>query len=325
MSATIELTYGCNLRCAHCYNPTHKAKGELKREELYRILDGLKEEGCLWVTFTGGEMFTRPDVFDILGYAGKLGLVLIFYSNAAAITPQRAERIKALRPMRVEVSLYGATQQTYEAVTGIKGSYSAFLRGVSLLRERRIPLLVKMPVMTLNRHEVAEASDLVSGWGVKFQYCADILPGQDGSRQPLRYRLSPQQVLSLDLAMTGAGSAASELKECRAAEGLFSCPCGRSSLAVTPYGEMNLCVNFPVPRYDLRRGSVAGGWEVLKAFVDAARPDPSFECPRCPLNAYCRRGAADAWRETGDLNACLPYYKELAGLEKQAAELRPEA
>ncbi len=52
--ATMELTYGCNLRCVHCYNPTHKAKGELSTQEFYRIIDQLAQEGCFLITFTGG-------------------------------------------------------------------------------------------------------------------------------------------------------------------------------------------------------------------------------------------------------------------------------
>ena len=52
--ATIKLTYGCNLRCVHCYNPTHKAKGGLSTQEFYRTIDELAQEGCFLITFTGG-------------------------------------------------------------------------------------------------------------------------------------------------------------------------------------------------------------------------------------------------------------------------------
>ena len=55
--AMVELTYGCNLRCVHCYNPTHQAKNELSTEQVFRILNELAAQGCLWIGFTGGELF----------------------------------------------------------------------------------------------------------------------------------------------------------------------------------------------------------------------------------------------------------------------------
>src|SRR5512139_1291586 len=59
---TFELTYGCNLRCVHCFNPTHRAlPQELKTCEVLQILDQLAAFGVLTVTFTGGEPTLRPD------------------------------------------------------------------------------------------------------------------------------------------------------------------------------------------------------------------------------------------------------------------------
>ncbi len=130
LKATMELTYGCNMRCVHCFNPTHKAKGELSTQESYRIIDQLAQEGCFLITFTGGEMFTRRDAFEILTYAKIKGLAIILLSNATLITPERADRIQALQPWSVEVSIYGATLETYERVTGIPGSFGRFLEGV---------------------------------------------------------------------------------------------------------------------------------------------------------------------------------------------------
>lgn len=318
LMATLELTYGCNMRCVHCYNPTHEAQGELTAEEFYRILDQLAEEGCLFVTFTGGELFTRKDAFEIFAYAKGKGFELILFTNATTITVERAERIKALQPWRMETSLYGATQETYERVTRIPGSFRQFQRGVELLRQRDIPLLVKMPLLTLNRHEVAQAKALVEGWGVRFVYLTGIEPRQDGSREPLGYRLPPAEVLKVNEEMRGKESHdRHEETSCQASEGLFHCRCGKNSLAITPYGEMNLCINFPVPRYDLRRGNVSTGWRTLVAYVDSAKPSEAYECPSCDLRSDCRQSPLDAWLETKDLSPCLPYFKELATLEKE--------
>jgi radical SAM protein with 4Fe4S-binding SPASM domain len=325
--AVVELTYGCNLRCVHCYNPTHKARGELATEQFYAILDQLAEAGCLEIAFTGGEMFTRRDCFEIFAYAKEKGFAIVFFTNATMIAPAIAEEIKSLAPIMVEVSIYGATRETYERVTRIPGSFPRFLRGVRLLRDRHVPLVVKMPVMTLNQHEVQQARALVEGWGIRFVYCTEIFPRVDGLLEPLQYRLAPQEVIRIDEIMVGsrkwrAEGGGKQDGACQSREGLFTCMCGRNSLAVTPYGQMNLCVSLPIPAYDLRTGTVREGWRTLVELVDGAnaKPGEAYECPTCDLKGHCRQGPMNAWLETGRLDPCLPYFKELATLQGEAWE-----
>src|SRR5438128_8471981 len=74
--AMIELTYGCNLRCVHCYNPTHQAKAELATAQIKALIDQLATAGCLDLAFTGGEIFTRMDLFEILAYAKAKGFLV---------------------------------------------------------------------------------------------------------------------------------------------------------------------------------------------------------------------------------------------------------
>ncbi len=323
VKATIELTYGCNLRCVHCFNPTHKAKGELSTQDFYRIIDQLAQKGCFVITFTGGEMFMRKDTFEILTYAKKKGFAVILFTNATLITPERADQIQALQPLRVEISIYGATPEIYEKVTQVPGSFGRFLKGVKRLRERQVPFLIKMPVMTLNQHEVKQAKALVEGWGIRFIYCTEITPRQDGSVEPLQYRMTPQDLIQLDQEILGKWEGVGQEEEkCQAGEGLFRCACGKSSVAVTPYGEMNLCINFPVPQYDLRTGSVSQGWKTLVEYVESASPSQAYECPSCDVRGYCRQGPVDAWLEKGDFSPCLPYFKELASSEKQTYETK---
>ncbi len=325
IEAMIELTYGCNLRCVHCYNPTHKAQGELSTEAIYRILDQLAAEGTFGLGLTGGELFTRRDCFEIFDYAKRRGFSLTLLTNATMITDHIADRIRDLEPTLVEVSIYGATAETYEAVTEVPGSFAHFVRGVQRLRTRKVPLLLKMPVMTLNRHEVQAAKALAVGWGVRFRYTTEITPRTDGVQDPLRYRLSPADLLQVEKEMGGLrhqqpDSVEKQEDSCGRRSGLFTCLCGKRSLAVTPYGELNLCVALPIPQYDLKAGTIAEGWEQLQTLVERAnaQPGPAYECPTCEYHGHCRQGPMDAFMATGALEPCLPFYKEVARLEQAA-------
>ena len=107
-SATIELTYGCNLRCVHCYNPTHRAlPQELTTEEVRSILTQMANLGVLTVSLSGGEPSLRPDIEEILGHARRAGLLVSLLTNATRMTPAFAARLEELAVAQVFVSIYG--------------------------------------------------------------------------------------------------------------------------------------------------------------------------------------------------------------------------
>lgn len=324
-SATFELTYGCNLRCVHCYNPTHRAlPHELTTSEVCAILTQMAELGVLTVSLSGGEPSLRPDIEPILRHARQTGLLVWLLSNATRMTPSFVSLLDEVKVAHVFVSIYGATQTTYESMTGVAGSFIHFLRGLEALSNGSCPVTVRMPVTTINWTEVDVCQALVESHGFKFQYSLDIHPRTDGNHAPLPYRLAPDLKAALDHRKLGEPSSAQAQGTCARETSFISCACGRSRFAVTPYGEMNLCVAFPTPQYDLRRGTLREGWNILKATVDQAHPSVQYECPTCDVLQFCRQGRSDAWLETGDMSRCLPHFKSWAhALEATHALLDP--
>ncbi len=191
--ATFELTYGCNLRCLHCYNPTHRAlPEELATAEVCRILDEMAELGVLTVSFTGGEPAVRPDIVPILRHARDCGFVIHLLTNATRITAQFAAFLKDLGVARINVSMYGANPAVYERMTGVTGSFAAFTTGLRRLAEYALPVSIRLPVTTVNHMDVGPCRALAESYGFKFQYCLDVMPKTDGDLAPLAYRLSPE-------------------------------------------------------------------------------------------------------------------------------------
>ncbi len=320
---TFELTYGCNLRCLHCYNPTHRMlPAELTTIEIRSILDQIAALGVLTVTFTGGEPTARPDIVDILRHARARGLMIQLLTNATRMTASFATVLQEAGVSQVTVSIYGATSSTYERMTGVAGSYPLFLQGLRCLAEHQLPVTVRMPVTTVNQEEIHACRTLVEQHGFKFQYCLDIMPRTDGDQTPLQFRLSPADKHRLDRDLRPYTGNRTFEDACVAAPRSFiNCACGQTRFAITPYGKMNLCVAFPIPQYDLRTGTVREGWELLKRTVDEARPNEHDQCPTCDVSHNCRQGRSDAWLETGDMSVCLPHFKRWAELESQAHAL----
>ncbi|MCP4715483.1 MAG: radical SAM protein, partial [Deltaproteobacteria bacterium] len=148
INGTLELTRRCNLACRHCYNnlPLHDQparRNELSTAELRRVLDELADAGCLWLLLTGGEPFARSDILDIYSAARDKGFIITLFTNATLISEQIADTLAARPPFSIEVTLYGATEKTYERITGVPGSYERCLRGIRLLQSRGLPLKLK--------------------------------------------------------------------------------------------------------------------------------------------------------------------------------------
>ena len=55
----------------------------------------------------------------------------------------------------MEVTVYGMTKTSYEAVSRVSGSYDEFRRGIDLLLDRKIPFVVKSSFLPTNRDEIA--------------------------------------------------------------------------------------------------------------------------------------------------------------------------
>src|SRR6188472_3885750 len=159
LSGTIEVTRRCPLTCAHCYNnlpmaDREAAQRELSYDEHCRLLDQISDAGCLWLLYTGGEIFARRDFIDIYSYARRRGLLITLFTNGTIITPAIADRLVEERPFAIEITLYGRTRETYERLTGIPGSFDRCMRGIRLLKERGLPLKLKTVAVTINRHEI---------------------------------------------------------------------------------------------------------------------------------------------------------------------------
>lgn len=319
---TFELTYGCNLRCAHCYNPTHRAlPHELTASEICVLLTQIADLGVLTVTFTGGEPSVRPDIGEILRHARSRGLLIQLMTNATRITTSFTDLLREVGINQINVSIYGATEAVYEQMTAAPGSYRQFRDGLLSLAAAALPVVVRMPVTTINRHEIQACRQLVEALHMKFQYCLEIMTTSTGDRTPLHYRLSPEEKVRIDQEMHPQQRTPASEESCSGGQSFLACACGQSRFAITPYGKMNLCTAFPIPRYDLRAGTIQEGWELLKQTADQAQPNHRYECPTCEVRSHCRLGRSDAWLETGDMSACLPHYKEWAALEQRTHAL----
>ena len=142
VNGTFELTERCNLACRMCYVCQSSGDAARRTKELsaaawLELARQAVDNGMVFLLLTGGEVFLRPDFFEIYTPLTRLGLILTLFTNGTLITEAVAERLAEAPPSRTEITLYGATAATYEAVTGVPGSYARCCAGIEALVRHR--------------------------------------------------------------------------------------------------------------------------------------------------------------------------------------------
>jgi radical SAM protein with 4Fe4S-binding SPASM domain len=349
LRAMFEITYRCNFNCLHCYVPESLRKEseerELKTKEVFLVLDQLNDAGCLYVGFTGGEPFVRNDFLEILRYAKIKGFEIIIYTNGSLINGSVADALKELRLNKIDITVNSLRKEPFEKITQTQDSYEKVFRTIELLNKRNIPLGFKSCLLKENEDEIENIKEFARSHNALHRLDTMLFPQLNGEREPYGYRGSMKEVIRLPgYQVTQKDNFADCSLNSQKAEPnnqysipntLFKCDVGISQAAITPYGELKMCLMIDYPRYGIlgkedtrtqghKDTSVTNGlkeaWQKLSRFVSEIKPDETYQCDRCKLYGYCKWCPARSWLENGGFSSCVSESKERAEYNRLRAE-----
>jgi radical SAM protein with 4Fe4S-binding SPASM domain len=298
-----ELTYRCNEKCTHCYldvlAPGAEAPGELTTEESLAIIDQIAEAGALNLTLSGGEILLRSDFFEIAAYARAKRLLLRLFTNGIMIRPAIADRIAALHPYAVEISVYSARPEIHDGITQRARSWELSVRALGLLHERGVRTVMKTPIMGENVHEIDALRALADDLGATFRYDITITPKNTGALDPLKHRISYR-----DLVEFMRRQIEPDLWTRRnVAQDRPTCGIGQKAIQIDPYGNVYPCIETRFKVGNLRQQSLAELWQESPLWQELSRLTLSElpVCRTCELRNLCVRCHGLALKEDGDL------------------------
>lgn len=325
----IELTERCNNNCSHCYInlPEHDRAAQERELSIHEIKNILTEAallGCISVRFTGGEPFLREDFRELYIFARKLGLKVFIFTNATLITASMAELLSQIPPLeKIEVTVYGLTEKSYEAVTRTPGSFDSCFRGIQLLLEKKIPFFVKGVTLACNKNELDDFEKWAGSlpWMEKPPARAmffDLRCRRDDKKsdQIRKIRISPEE--GLKILIRREQVYIKEMKQfCShfmrpSGDTLFPCSSGCGGGCVDAYGNFQPCMllRHPDTVYDLKKGSLKDALENFFPKIRKLRSlNPHYlnTCAKCFLKGLCEQCPAKSWMEHGTLDTPVAY------------------
>jgi radical SAM protein with 4Fe4S-binding SPASM domain len=320
VNGTFELTERCNLSCRMCYVCQSPGDGTRRAQELpatawLELARQAVDGGMVFLLLTGGEVFLHPDFFELYTPLTRLGLILTLFTNGTLITEAIAARLAEGPPSRTEITLYGATAATYEAVTGVPGSYARCCAGIEALVQHRVPLGLKSTLTRRNVGDLEAMRQMAHNWGLPFSAGWLLTQRRDGARSDVAdCRLSAAECVALEATDRASATEWTEaaLRESPLSlDHNFHCQAGKAAFFVSSRGEMNACVDLLLPAARPLETGFRAAWEQVQRFVDSAPPLAPL-CLACEARAFCPRCPAWSQLEGGALNEPVPYLCEIA-------------
>ena len=316
LSVTFELTPRCNFRCIHCYLGRHRENPrELTTEQVKHILDELSENGALFVTLTGGECMLRPDFPEIYMYAKRKGFMVCVFTNAYYFPSKIFELFASFPPFFIDVSLYGASNDTYHAVTGISDGFDVVIKNLRELKRRCIQFGIKTPIFQQNIADYQAMCDIAESLGVKYRFSFALSPTIDKEVYPVSYMVPPEIMIQMEAddpiyREMGENYASVENEWGNAFDAgefvpLYICAPGVNDMFINFEGAVMPCASFRSEAQSLLTNTLSNIW---KDFAKYRRipATANNKCMRCESRYYCRVCPADQLQYHGDAESTDP-------------------
>ena len=333
LSGTFELTARCNLDCKMCY--IHKRANDIairsrewSTQQWLELAKECQQAGMLHLLLTGGEPFLRPDFREIYTGCRNLGLLVSINSNATLIDSDTVAFLAANPPTRMNITLYGASPETYGLLCGDPSAYQRTVDAILALKAAGVCVKLNFSVTPYNRQDAEQIYVFAREHGLPIQVASYMFP-------PVRAcengcfaadRMTPAEAAAAQMDYDKFRFSAEELKERLAQQvaGIkvtdpdadcqelpterLHCRAGSSTFWITWDGCMRPCGMMTVPTADVSIGSFSEAWNAIRA----AREEiyVPAKCGNCEIAHACDQCAALCYAETGSFTGVPTYMCE---------------
>ena len=328
LSGTFELTPVCNMDCKMCYvrmsRQQQQSIAPLKTGEAWlELAQRAKDAGMLYLLLTGGEPFLHPHFRQIMEGLHKMGLLISINSNGTLIDAQTVAWLKQCPPVRINISLYGADNDTYGRLCSNPQGFSQTCTAITMLQEAGIPVKLNCSLTPYNAEQLPQMVDFAKKRNLPIQVAEYMFPPvrKDPANVGRNDRLDPetaawytaytQYLLLGKERFLERGCQAVCIpdpdEDCAGLGDGIRCRAGRCSFWITWQGDMLPCGMLPAAHApNVFTCDFTDAWEQVKEQTAQIRLPAA--CSSCAAKDDCRACAAMVWTESGNFEK-VPQYR----------------
>ncbi len=319
--AYLELTLACNIKCKHCYlEADHQNRNkELSINEIDKLLDEMAELGVIIIVLTGGEIFLRKDLFEIMNKIRAKGFALVLFTNGTLITEDLCKKLYELAPLGIEISLHGSTKEVHEKITGIEGSFDKSLNAIKLIKKNGMRVKLKSNVLKSNFDDIENIIKLAEDMDIDYTFDPFIFPGRDLCQEQTEERIGDKELKSIFI-----NPKIGKKLECTDEFSYLEMPenrlCGAGSniFNISSNGDVYPCIPLKIKAGNIRENSLVKIWNTSKELNDIRNYKVKHleKCDTCELIKKCSKCMAMSYNENGNLLGCSDLLKQFAKVKR---------
>lgn len=320
LSGAFELTSRCPLDCKMCYvhrkgNDCEAIKREKNTEWWINLTQEAKKAGMFMLLLTGGEPLLRSDFEEIYLNAKKSGLLVSVNTNGLLINDKKIRFFADNPPQKLNISLYGASAETYRNLCGNGEAYERVTDAIIGLKQAGVNLKINFTATQYNSHDARKIYEFAKKLEIPVQTVSYMFPPVRAGGEADRLTPSDAAKIRFECQLLDMGAeklrnhiakkadtAQRSIADNSEAERI-PCRAGLSTFWVTWDGKISPCGMMTKPMFEIRDFSEA--WESIKeSRKNIFLP---LKCRTCTLRNYCDICAAIPLAESGEFGV-LPGY-----------------
>lgn len=335
INGTFELSPVCNFACKMCY--VRKTPEQIRREgkslipwqKWLEMAEQCRDAGTLYLLLTGGEPFLYPGFRELYSQLHKMGFILYINSNGTMIDRETVEWLKQSAPCRVNITLYGASAETYQRICGHADGYERATNAIRMLQEANIPVVINASMIPENAEDLEAIMQMGKDRNINTRVATYMFPPMRRDKETQDSRFSPAEAGSMYLRkmkctftpdgyrdfvkrqLTQTGGNYQEGEDWGTDTEFMRCRAGRCSFWINWEGHMTACgmLDFPVKTEPFRENF----YDCWMRLTDTVRTTPVLKgCAGCEKRDLCNPCVAMIYGETGAVDEKAPYMCQMA-------------
>lgn len=329
ISGAFELSPLCNMDCKMCYIKMTKEKQEsiamLKtNEEWLELAKQARDEGLLFLLLTGGEPFLVKNFKELYIELVKMGFCVSINTNGTMIDENVIEWLKKYPPTRINLTLYGASDETYERLCKNPNGFTQVKKAISLLKENNIQVKLNCSVTPYNKDDLKDIIDFANKNDLVVQTTTYMFPPlrRDQDSIGKNNRLTPKDAAFYSAYIEACLNGFEKFKKYVESDELeiynaeddycvvegegIKCRAGVSTFWITWEGKLLPCGMIPEEGLDPWEVGFKKAWEHARNIVSEIKLP--VKCAACAKKNQCKACAAMVYTETGTFDK-VPQYR----------------